>query len=429
MDNKKIIIENAEQCMEILNAILNNSYPQKKLKYASYLSMNYFVKNLNFFSKEYIEKILSHETLGLNISAKFSYELLENAVQNKTVFPAYSKKWFNNIKSNQELLEKYLVILVDSQDNQQIEDFCQINPILSKNYYLSQYPDNYMFEKCVIANNPTMIVNKKQLKEEDLIDLLEKGLLKYEHVKRIFPQFSNKVQVLFTRNEIEFILNYHVDKTNKEDLIDLISPNTLFFIKKIQDINSDFSKKLLMSSGAVLKQEGPNVQLNMLQSLVIENLNKEDKLKEIMALSLYAYKDILMKDVTCILGTMNYEYKMPFLIHSYGKIYFNLFSAMAYFNDCLDKEEKDIVLTANFDNLLQSYEYKEKFPQFNFEINKYIAPLTYFRHEELSQKIELLKTKHNIPASLVLEVEKYLLHNKLTEKLIEKNTQEKRMKI
>lgn len=48
----KLIINNTQECMNIINSIRENTYPKEKEKYASYISMTYFVKNLYNFDKK-----------------------------------------------------------------------------------------------------------------------------------------------------------------------------------------------------------------------------------------------------------------------------------------------------------------------------------------------------------------------------------------
>lgn len=429
MNNDKVIIQSSIQCMEMLNSIIDNTYSPDKIKYASYISMNYFVKNLNSFSKEYIEKILSHEVLGISISAKYSYDLLENAVNNNTVFPAYSKKWFNNIKANQELLKKYLAILVNSEDTEQLKDFCDINPALSKNYYVEHYPKNHAFEKHVIAHNPVQLINQRLLTETDIIDLIKNGNLKYEHFKRVFYKYSYKVQSLVSKNEIEFILNYDITKENKEDLVEIMAVHPAFFIRKLQEKDKQFTHDLLQSAGRKISESNIEKHPNLLQSLIIKNVTKPDSLKDIIAISLDQYNDILFKDVQCFVGRMKSEYQIEFLIYIYEKEHYGVFNTLSYFNEELTPDQKEITLNAVFDCVLDNYNNLTKVVSERFDMDKYMKPLLNFKYADLNNKIIQFTTQDKVDPAILEDMEKYFLHNKLSEKLVEKNIQEKRLKI
>lgn len=425
---KKIVINNANQCMEILNSILEKTYPEEKMKYASYVSMAYFVKNLNLFSALDIERVLNDEKLSLSIASKLTYELLENAINTNTVFTVYSKKWFHNIKANQPLLEKYLDLLLLTEDKKQIEDFCNANPVLSKNYYKNKDVKNYTFEKYVIGNNPELIKKQTLLSEEDVTDLIEKGLLKYTHIKEIFTNYSYKLQTLATKEEVKSLLSHNVDEEITQELYDLIRENPVFFMTKLKEINPEFTSKLLATAGATTIGEHPKQTCNLLQSIVESNSSKSIVLKNVLTLALDGYKELLFKDVKKTIGMMKYEYTIDYFLHLYEVKEYNVFKGLSYFNDELTPEQRNIVLTGNFDSLLSNHKYAKDNSR-DFDMAKYIKPLLCFSYSELEEKIKKLKTNNNVEESLILEIEKYILHNKLNEKLVITNTKEKKIKI
>lgn len=427
MENK-IVINNASQCMEILNSILNKTYPEERVKYASYVSMAYFVKNLNLFQRNDVEKVLNDEKLSLSIASKSTYELLENAINTNTVFTIYSKKWFHNVKANQPLLEKYLELLLTTEDAKQIEDFCNANPALSKNYYKTKEVNNYTFEKYVIGNNPELIKKQTLLSEEDVTDLIEKGLLKYNHIKEIFTNYSYKLQTLATKEEVKFLLKHNLEQETTQEVYDLIRENPVFFMTKLKEINPDYTRKLLSTEGASTIGDHPKQTCNLLQSIVESNSSKSLVLKNVLTLALDGYKDILFKDVKKTIGMMKYEYAIDYFLHLYEVKEYNVFKGLSYFNEELTPKQRNIVLTGNFDSLLSNYEnFKNNSKE--FDVAKYIRPLLCFTYTELEEKVKQMKTNDKVEESLILEIEKYILHNKLNENLIITNTKEKKLKI
>lgn len=428
MMNKKIVIENPNQCMEILNSIMTKNYPEEDIKYASYVSMAYFVKNLNLFDSEDIKKVLNNEKLSLSIASKLTYELLENAINTKTIFSFYSKKWFNNVKANQPLLEKYLELLLKTEDKKQIEDFCNANPILSKNYYKNKEINNHIFEKYVIGNNPELIKKQTMLSEEDLTELIEKGLLKYPHIKEIFKNYSYKLQTLVTKNEVNSILSHDTEKETTQELYDLIRENPIFFINKLKELNPEFLLRLLKTPGASTIGSHPKSTCNLLQSIVESNSSNQTVLKSLLTLSLEGYKDILFKDVPRTIGFMKHNYSIDYFLHLYEIKCYDVFKGLSYFNEELNSEQRNIVLIGNFENLICNYQ-NNKQNNREFDISKYIKPLLCFKYEELENQVNELKIKNELDSSLILEIEKYILHNKLNEKLINNNLKEKKLKI
>jgi len=89
---QRIKINSPQECSDIFEKIMNNNFNEKDKKYASYVSMAYFVKNLHLFPKNKVDEILNHPELSKAISSKLSYELLENAINNK--------KYLNHIQKN-----------------------------------------------------------------------------------------------------------------------------------------------------------------------------------------------------------------------------------------------------------------------------------------------------------------------------------------
>lgn len=435
MENK-LVINNAKQCMDILSALMNNSYPPEKSKAAAYIGMDYFVKNLHVFNKIDVENILSNEKLNVSISSRLSYELLENAITNNKVFSSYSKKWFNNVKINQPLLEQYLKILLSSEDNQQIEDFCNANPALSKNYLKNNIVENYTFEKFVIGNNPELITKRRLLSEDDLLELIEKKLLKYEHIKSVFFQYSFNFQTLITKEDINKILKYNVEEPDfekREEIRKLVSENSLFFIKRIQQLNPEFANKLLLSPGKKSLSFHPETTINFLQTMILDESVRKNNFKELMIIALHDYKDILFQDVKQAIGIVKYPYLKDYFIHLYEDKNYEVLKGLSPFNEELNTIQKDIVLSSCFEELLTGYKnFKGNFPtkDMAFDMAPYIKPLLYFPYDTLFKKVNELKKLENIEESIFLQLEKYILNKKLTENLVDNNsTKEKKLKI
>lgn len=432
VDNKnKLIITDAMHCMEIINKLLDKTYPEEKAKYAAYVSMAYFVKNLHVFPKNDIERVLDDEKLNLSISSKLTYELLENAINNKQAFKHYTKRWFHNVKANQELLSQYLDILLQTEDNQQIEDFCNANPVLSKNYFKHKVSNNYVFEKYVIGNNPDLIEKQNLLKEIDVIELIEKGFVKYKDIKNTFNKYSYKLQTIVTQEEVKSLLSHDLNTEVGQQLYDLIRENPIFFITKLKEINPEFTTKLLASPGASTIGEHPKVTTNLLQSILESNSNKSPILKSLITIALDSYKDILFADVKKTIGFMKHEYKTDFLLHIYEQKTYDIFKSLAYFKEELSPQQNQMILIGNFENLLFKHNQSQESRGINtpFDMGKYIKPLLCFSYEELNEKLSELKKNEKINADILLEVEKFILHNKLSENLVENNIKEKKLKI
>lgn len=426
----KLIIKNTQECMNIINSIRENTYPKEKEKYASYISMNYFVKNLHNFDKKDIDIILNDEKLSFSISSKLSYELLENAIKNKTIFSSYSKKWFHNVKINQALLEQYLPILLKSNDNKQIEDFCNANPVLSKAYYKKNQIENYTFEKYVIGNNPSLISKKMLLSEEDVIDLFKNKMIKYENLKESLNQYSYKFQTIVTVDEIKKLLKYNLDENNKEEkeeLLNLISGNSLFFVKRLQQLEPEFTKKLLSSKGKIFTINNSSTSLNFLQSIILEESVMNKSFEDLMVIALYDYKDILLGDIKCSLGIMKHTYTKNYFINLYENNNSEVLKCLALFNKELNAEQKDIVLNGCFEGIISSYENAKLNPDFNINFTQ-IKSLLQFPYESLLEKINELK-KLDVEEKIISELEKYFLYNKLNENLNESKMKEKKIKI
>ena len=408
--------------MEVVHDILNNKYKEEYLKYASYVSMSFFIKNLRLFNDESISMILNDENLSAKISAKSSYELLENAINHNQIFTKYSKKWFNNVKSNVEVLDKYLKLLLNSHDVKQIKDFCNANPILSKKFYQKNGNlKNYDFERYVIGNNPELINQSKLLSETDFLELFNENLLNYDHVVNIFNKFSYKTQSIIGQETVNNILKSkynELNKQEKEDLIKLISYNPVFFLTKLKELDSTFTNHLLKQPGIETKATHPKIIPNVLQSIVdLISLNKvkQSEIKEVIAISLLDYKDILFKDVIKNIGSTNYEYNQDYFLYVYETKNYNIFRGLSYFKDELNEKQKDIVLKGILDDIFDTKELQRN----SFNLIEEIRPLLCFEYNMLENIIKYCKDKE-IQVELINEVSKFALNNKLTESLSEK---------
>lgn len=432
---KKLVIENANQCMEIINAVIDKSYPEEKKKYASYLSLAYFTKNIHLFDKKDIKKILDNEELSLSISSKSSYDLLENAVKNKKIFTTYSKRWFINVKINQQVLRQYLEILLNEDDTQQIKDFCNANQELTKKYFLHGDTTNYMFEKYVIASNPGFIVHRKKLLEKDIIELINEGLITYKDCKTVLSQYSYQLQTLVTKKEVKEILSYDFTESKKYEILEMLKENPVFFIKKIKEHDNEFIKKLLDTPGIVNVLYLPRKKVNFLQDIVENESNKKEdtNIRELLTIVFHEYKEILLKDIVKMIGAFDYQHKNSYLLSLYEEKQFNVLKELCYFNKELTEKQNDIILNATFDCIIMNYNTNDENNNKNEnnyqEIHKMMKPLLSFQYELLLAKVEEIKDKKLCDESFIFQIEKFVLHNKLSEKLVEKNSKGKQLKI
>lgn len=414
----KLIIKNTEHFIKIIDSLIDDLYNQEEKKYNSYIAMDFFAKNINFLNQSEIDKVLNNEKLISSISNKSISFILKDAIQNNKVFSNYSKKWFNNVKVNQPLLEQYLSILIMTEDSKQIEDFCISNPVLSTKYYKKNTVRNNTFEKYVIANNPNLIVKNTMLSEKDIINLIENKFIKYEHIKDVLFKYSYKLQTLVTLDQVNTILKYDFNKDEKETILKLFSENCLFFIKKIQAKNPEFLKKLLLSPGEESISNHPRIIPNFLQSLVLNESVADKFFNEFLIIVLHDYKNIIFKDIPCQVGHMKYSYDKEYFIHHYENKQYEILQGLAYFTEELNNFQKDIVLTACFESLLNTVEINKLTHNLNVNMYDKIKPIMCFSYSSILEKLEEIKSENKIEETLIIEIEKHLLNKKLNENLI-----------
>ena len=80
--------------------------------------------------------------------------------------------------------------------------------IVKKHYkiYGSRMNPNHTFELYVIGNNPELIKNSSSLSENDMMELFNKGLIKYEHVMTCFDRFSYSNQSIIANEVTQFFI-------------------------------------------------------------------------------------------------------------------------------------------------------------------------------------------------------------------------------
>lgn len=432
---QRIKINSPQQCSEIFEQIMNNELNEKDKKYASYVSMAYFVKNLHLFDKKEVDHILNHPELSKSISSKLSYELLENAVTNKKIFKSYSKKWFHNVKANQELLNQYLELLLESDDNKQIEDFCNANPELAKKYYKiygSRMKPNHTFELYVIGNNPELIKNSKSLSESDMMELFNKGLIKYEHVMTCFDKFSYGNQSIIAKEVTDFFLETTYDELSKkerQEYLEKFAMNSCFFIRKLQELNTSLLNELIIKDGTESLSTHPKTVLNVLQSLVKYETQKTESrnVNKLLNICLNEYKDVFLSDTTQKTGYIEFEQKENYLKYLFQEKQYEILISLSYFNDKFSLNEKNLILAANLNSIFEDYQ-NSKARSLEFSIKKQIKPLFNFDESLLKSYLIKIKSIESVDKDLINEIEKVILHNKLENTLDEKST-ERRIKI
>lgn len=432
---QRIKINSPQECSDIFEKIMNNDFNEKDKKYASYVSMAYFVKNLHLFPKNKVDEILNHPELSKAISSKLSYELLENAINNKKIFISYSKKWFHNVKANQELLNQYLELLLESNDNKQIEDFCNANPELAKKHYKiygSRMTPNHTFELYVIGNNPELIKNSRSLNENEMMELFNKGLIKYEHVMTCFDRFSYGNQSIIANEVTQFFIKTNYDELNKEEkklYLEKFAMNSCFFIRKLQELNSLLLNELLNKDGTSTLGTHPKTTLNVLQSLVkYETIKTESRnVNKLINICLNEYKDVFLSDVTQKTGYIEFEKKENYLQYLFQEKQYEILISLSYFNEKFSNNQKELLLAANLNSIFEDYQ-NSKTRSVEFNAKKHIKPLLNFEESLFKSYLDKIKKIEDIDKDLINEIEKVILHNKLEITLQEKPV-EKKLKI
>lgn len=432
---QRIKINSPQECSDIFEKIMNNDFNEKDKKYASYVSMAYFVKNLHLFPKNKVDEILNHPELSKAISSKLSYELLENAINNKKIFISYSKKWFHNVKANQELLNQYLELLLESNDNKQIEDFCNANPELAKRHYKiygSRMIPNHTFELYVIGNNPELIKNSRSLNENEMMELFNKGLIKYEHVMTCFDRFSYSNQSIIANEVTQFFIKTNYDELSKEEkklYLEKFAMNSSFFIRKLQELNPLLLNELLNKDGTSTLGTHPKTTLNVLQSLVkYETIKTEARnVNKLINICLNEYKDLFLNDVTQKTGYIEFEKKENYLQYLFQEKQYEILISLSYFNEKFSNNQKELLLAANLNSIFEDYQ-NSKTRSVEFNAKKHIKPLLNFEESLFKSYLDKIKKIEDIDKDLINEIEKVILHNKLEITLQEKPV-EKKLKI
>lgn len=432
---QRIKINSPQECSDIFEKIMNNDFNEKDKKYASYVSMAYFVKNLHLFPKNKVDEILNHPELSKAISSKLSYELLENAINNKKIFISYSKKWFHNVKANQELLNQYLELLLESNDNKQIEDFCNANPELAKRHYKiygSRMTPNHTFELYVIGNNPELIKNSRSLSENEMMELFNKGLIKYEHVMTCFDRFSYSNQSIIANEVTQFFIKTNYDELSKEEkklYLEKFAMNSSFFIRKLQELNPLLLNELLNKDGTSTLGTHPKTTLNVLQSLVkYETIKTEARnVNKLINICLNEYKDLFLNDVTQKTGYIEFEKKENYLQYLFQEKQYEILISLSYFNEKFSNNQKELLLAANLNSIFEDYQ-NSKTRSVEFNAKKHIKPLLNFEESLFKSYLDKIKKIEDIDKDLINEIEKVILHNKLEITLQEKPV-EKKLKI
>lgn len=432
---QRIKINSPQECSDIFEKIMNNDFNEKDKKYASYVSMAYFVKNLHLFPKNKVDEILNHPELSKAISSKLSYELLENAINNKKIFISYSKKWFHNVKANQELLNQYLELLLESNDNKQIEDFCNANPELAKRHYKiygSRMIPNHTFELYVIGNNPELIKNSRSLNENEMMELFNKGLIKYEHVMTCFDRFSYSNQSIIANEVTQFFIKTNYDELSKEEkklYLEKFAMNSSFFIRKLQELNPLLLNELLNKDGTSTLGTHPKTTLNVLQSLVkYETIKTEARnVNKLINICLNEYKDLFLNDVTQKTGYIEFEKKENYLQYLFQEKQYEILISLSYFNEKFSNNQKELLLAANLNSIFEDHQ-NSKTRSVEFNTKKHIKPLLNFEESLFKSYLDKIKKIEDIDKDLINEIEKVILHNKLEITLQEKPV-EKKLKI
>ena len=76
-----------------------------------------------------------------------------------------------------------------------------------------------------------MIEKQNLLKEIDVIELIEKGFVKYKDIKNTFNKYSYKLQTIVTQEEVKSLLSHDLKTEIGQQLYDLIRENPIFFIR------------------------------------------------------------------------------------------------------------------------------------------------------------------------------------------------------
>ena len=179
---------------------------------------------------------------------------------------------------------------------------------------------NHTFELYVIGNNPELIKNSRSLSENDMMELFNKGLIKYEHVMTCFDRFSYSNQSIIANEVTQFFIKTNYDELKKEEkklYLETFAMNSCFFIRKLQELNSLLLNELLNKDGTSTLGTHPKTTLNVLQSLVKYETQKTESrnVNKLLNICVNEYKDVFLSDVTQKTGYIEFEQKKNYLKH------------------------------------------------------------------------------------------------------------------